>query len=183
MCRTAGVTCKANGCVPLWQLASTTGLPRAELCGLRWADGDFEKARLHVSRTVIEVRGHLVVQDDGKTEAVERSFALMPARWTRCVPGGPGRPRSAWPHAGRVDRHRVRVHPRGRKRLPAQAAVVSLRRGGPCRSAADRHPWLAPHVRDRSARAGVSPEVVSKRLGHSSVVIDLTVYACLRSQD
>lgn len=32
-------------------------------------------------------------------------------------------------------------------------------------------------------RAGVSPEVVSRRLGHSSVVITLTVYAHVFEQD
>jgi integrase len=32
-------------------------------------------------------------------------------------------------------------------------------------------------------RAGVSPEVVSKRLGHSSVVITLSLYAHVFEQD
>ncbi len=35
----------------------------------------------------------------------------------------------------------------------------------------------------RPLRAGVSPEVVSKRLGHASVVITLSIYAHVFEQD
>ena len=40
-----------------------------------------------------------------------------------------------------------------------------------------------PTLPTTSLRAGVSPEVVSKRLGHSSVVITLGLYAHVFAQD
>ena len=60
---------------PMWQLMATTGLRRGETIGLRWLDGDIERARIRVTGTVTEVRGKLILQQDGKTRATQRSLS------------------------------------------------------------------------------------------------------------
>lgn len=170
---------------PLWQLASTTGLRRAELCGLRWADVDLERARLRVSRTITEVRGQLVVQDDAKTEAAERSFALDARtvaalrRWkSRQAEERLAAPPGVWSDTGLVF---TREDGSGyRPKRLSSAFTAEVDRAGLPRIGVHglRHAYATAAL-----RAGVSPEVVSKRLGHSSVMITLTIYAHVFEQD
>jgi integrase len=42
---------------PLYRVAAKCGLRRGEVCGLRWQDVDFDKAKIHIRRTLIVVRG------------------------------------------------------------------------------------------------------------------------------
>jgi integrase len=63
---------------PMWQLMATTGLRRGETIGLRWLDVDLERSRIRVTGTVTEVRGKLILQQDGKTHAAQRSLSLDP---------------------------------------------------------------------------------------------------------
>jgi integrase len=53
----------------LWLLIASTGMRRGEVCGLRWDEVDLDRGRVRVARTITEVRGRLVVQDDGKSDA------------------------------------------------------------------------------------------------------------------
>lgn len=169
---------------PAWQLVGTTGVRRAELCGLRWADVDLDRGRLRITRTITEVRGRLVVQDDGKTDAAERSLALdvrtveTLRRWKirqaeqrLAWPGD-------WPDTGLVftredgEGHRP-------KRLSSAFTAASDGAGLPRVGVHGlRHSYATAAL-----RAGVSPEVVSKRLGHASVVITLSLYAHVFEQD
>jgi integrase len=41
---------------PLYRTAAMCGLRRGEVCGLRWQDVDFDKARIHIRHTLIVVR-------------------------------------------------------------------------------------------------------------------------------
>jgi integrase len=84
----------------LWLLIASTGMRRREACGLRWDEVDLDRGRVRVARTITEVRGRLVVQDDGKSDAAERSIALERTLSRPCEPGGPYRAKSGWP--GRV---------------------------------------------------------------------------------
>lgn len=68
--------------LPVWHLTATTGLRRAEICGLRWAEVELDRARLCAANTITEVRGQLVEQREGKTASASRSLALDPATVT-----------------------------------------------------------------------------------------------------
>ena len=163
---------------------ATTGLRRAELCGLRWSDVDLERGWLRIAQTVTEVRGQLVVQNDWKTDAAERSLALDARtvealrRWrTRQA-----QERLAWPGEWPgTDLVFTRENGEGYrpKRLSSKFTQAVDRAG---------LPRVGVHgVRHTAAtlalRAGVSPEVVSKRLGHASVVVTLSIYAHVFEQD
>lgn len=171
---------------PVWQLIATTGMRRAEVCGLRWSDVDLDRGRLRISRTVVEVSGFgLVDQEDGKTDAAERAFALdartvaslrtWKARQTKqrlaASPGG-------WEDTGFVF---TRADGTGHrpKRLSSQFTEVVDAVGLPRIGMHGlRHTYATAAL-----RAGVSPEVVSKRLGHASVVVTLSIYAHVFEQD
>ena len=169
---------------PLWLLAATTGLRRAELCGVRWSDVDLNRGRVTVAHTVTEVRGRKIDQDHGKSDAAERSLSLDSRtvaalrRWKR---------RQAeellawpvdWPDTDLVfTREDGEGH--GAKRLSSTftEAVdrVGLQRIG-------LH-GLKHSYATAALRAGVSPEVLAKRLGHASVVVTLSIYAHVSEQD
>lgn len=168
----------------IWHLVATTGLRRAEVCGLRWVDVDLDRHRLRISHTVTEVSGGLVVQDDAKTRASERSLALDAAtvdvlrRWKRRqaeerLAAGP-----AWQDTGLVFTREDGTGHRP-KRLSSNFTALVDRAGFPRIGIHGlRHTYATAAL-----RAGVSPEVVSKRLGHSSVVITLSIYAHVFEQD
>jgi integrase len=170
--------------LPLWHLAATTGLRRAELCGVRWTDLDLDRSRLHVTGTITEVRGRLIDQDDGKSPSASRSLALDGAtvavlrRWRvqqaeDRLAAGP-----AWRDTGlvftRLDgtAHRPK---RLSSTFTTQVDLLGLPRIG---LHGLRHTYATAAL-----RAGVSPEIVSRRLGHSSVIITLTLYAHVFEQD
>jgi len=60
----------------VWQVIATTGMCRAEVCGLRWDDVDLDRGRIRVAQTITEVRGRPVEQLDGKSDAAARTFAV-----------------------------------------------------------------------------------------------------------
>lgn len=169
---------------PLWLLASTTGLRRAELCGLRWRDVDLDRGRLTVAHTVTEVRGRKIGQDHGKSDAAERSLALDPRtvaalrRWKvqqaeerLAYPG-------EWPDTGLVF---TREDGQGHrpKRLSSTFTTTTDRLG---LERIGLH-GLRHSYATAALRAGVSPEVLAKRLGHASVTITLGIYAHVFEQD
>lgn len=168
----------------IWHLVATTGLRRAEVCGLRWTDVDLEGSRLRITRTVTEVSSGLVEQDDGKTLAAERSLALdsgtveVLRRWKaqqaeeRLAAG------SAWCDTGLVFTREDGTGHRP-KRL---SSTFTSRVDGAGLPRIGIH-GLRHSYATAALRAGVSPEVVSRRLGHSSIVVTLSVYAHVFEQD
>lgn len=58
------------------QLALLTGCRRAELCGLRWSDIDFEKSTLTISRTLQWLKGNGLVFGPTKTAKSKRTIKL-----------------------------------------------------------------------------------------------------------
>jgi integrase len=130
------------------------------------------------------VRGRLVIQDNGKTDAAERSIALdhrtidALANWHRQQT----RERTSWPgdynDAGLVFTYEDGTGLRP-KRLSSYFTAATDRAGLPRIGAHGlRHTYATAAL-----RAGVSPEIVSKRLGHASVVITLSIYAHVFEQD
>jgi integrase len=61
--------------LPLFALASTTGMRRGELCGLRWASIDFVEGLLSVQDSRVVVAGR-AEDSDGKTDSAGRLIAL-----------------------------------------------------------------------------------------------------------
>jgi len=170
---------------PVWQLASTTGLRRAELVGLRWADVDLDRGMLRVAHTVTEVRGQLLQQDDARTDAAERTFALDARtveslrRWRlRQTEERVACPAGVWIDSGRVFTRQDGSGHRPKRLSSAFTALVD-RIGLPRIGVHGlRHSYATAAL-----RAGVSPEVVSKRLGHASIVVTLSIYAHVFEQD
>lgn len=59
----------------LYLLAATTGMRRAELCGLRWVDVDLDAGQLAIEDTRVVVDGHAEGGSDGKTSSGSGSSA------------------------------------------------------------------------------------------------------------
>ena len=133
---------------------------------------------------VTEVRGGLVEQDDGRSSAAERSLALDKAtveglrRWKvrqaeERLAAGP-----AWRDTGLVvTRQDGTGH---RPKQLSSAFTTRVDEAGLPRVGVHR---LRHSCATASLRAGISPEVASKRLGHSSVVVTLSIYAHVFEQD
>lgn len=134
---------------PRWQLLATTGLRRAEVLGLRWSDLDLERGRLRVVRTVTEVRGRLVIQQDGKTDAAQRSLALD-ARTVEAL-----RRWKVWQAEERLD-PTTELRPSGSSspartaKAPSETGVLDVHRDDrPARAPSHRRPRATPLLRDR----------------------------------
>src|SRR5690606_26217110 len=54
-------------------VAVMTGMRREELRGLRWQDVDLEQRTLTIAQVVVDEKGKLVVRNQAKTEAGQRS--------------------------------------------------------------------------------------------------------------
>jgi integrase len=66
---------------PYWPFAIgalTTGLRRAELCGLRWSDVDLEHGTLQVAQVIAEAGGDYWIRPKPKTPAGFRQVAMPP---------------------------------------------------------------------------------------------------------
>jgi integrase len=160
----------------LWYLAAFTGMRRGEVLGLRWRDVDFEHRRLSVRRSVVCVANRLiettpkthqarvidldqhtvqVLADHRMTQSrrhAERGAALDgDARVFTTPAGDPLHPEVI------TDRFHVLVR---RAQLP-RIRFHDLRH---------THATLA-------IRAGVSPKVISERLGHHTPEFTMHQYA------
>jgi integrase len=168
----------------LWLLIASTGMRRGKACGLRWDEVDLDRGRVRIARTITEVRGRLVIQDGGKSDAAERSIALdahsvAALRAWRVLQT---QERLAWP-GDWFDSGLVFTREDGTglrpKRLSSEFTKATDRAG---------LPRIGPHglrhtYATAALRAGVSPEVVSKRLGHAGVATTLSIHAHVFEQD
>jgi integrase len=182
--RTFLVSVNGDRMWPAWRLLATTGLRRGELLGLGWDDVDLDASRLTVRRTVTEVNGKVVESDWTKTDAGQRTVDLDATTvatlrtWRRRqleerLADGP-----AWVESGAVftAEDGTRLRP---SRLSHRFLELSRRAGLPAIGVHGiRHSYATA-----SLRAGVSPEVISNRLGHASVAITLGIYAHVLERD
>lgn len=174
----------------IFEFALSTGLRRGELCGLRWADVDWEGRTLSIRENVVDKRKSGELVSTPKTRGSRRKVHLSPAALellravqvrqaeqqaayalpVRGHPAGYVRARP-WVESGRVfvNSHGATLAPdnlrRDMLRICAAAGVRALPIHGL------RHTYAS-----LSLMRGVPVEVVSKQLGHSSVAFTLSLY-------
>jgi integrase len=160
----------------LYLLAATTGMRRAELCGLRWPDVDFGNSALSIAATRVVVRGR-AEDSDGKTVNSQRLLALDPLTLDGLREQ---RERQEEERACFGRDYIVSdlvftwedgrpVHPDVmRQRFNRLVTALGLPR---IRLHDMRHSYATAAL-----AAGVSPKIVSERLGHASVAFTLSQY-------
>jgi integrase len=163
----------------LFLLATTTGMRRAELCGLRWSDVDLAAGTAAISATRVVVEGRSE-GSDGKTANSRRLLALDPvsvealrARWRQQAE------EQAFFGEAYQDSGLVFVWEDGRPVHPdvlrQRFNRLAARLGLPAIRLHDlRHSYASAAL-----AAGVPAKVVSERLGHASVAFTLGQYTHL----
>lgn len=161
---------------PLWLLYATTGLRRGEALGLRWRDLDLDSSSMAVTNARVSV-GHAVADSPPKSGR-GREVALDPATVAELrahrknqaaeqLAYGPGYEKGGYVFTWEDGRP---LHPDYvSKSFQDAVASLGLQR---IRLHDLRHTWAS-----LALRAGVSPKVVSERLGHASVGFTLDVYS------
>lgn len=161
----------------LWVVVARTGMRRGEVLGLRWRDVALERNELVVARSLARIDGRLILKRP-KTYRMRRltideaTVAALERRRTR-----EAEDRAAMDGEWRNDWDLVFTSLDGSALWPDRItrAFVSL-------VEASGLPRLRLHdVRHTHAtlmlQAGVSPKVVSERLGHSNIGVTLNVYS------
>jgi len=160
-----------------WYLGANTGMRRGELLGLRWSDVDLDRGRLAVRRSLVSV-SYEVQESDAKTKRSERVIDLDP-RTVKVLREHGARQlaeREAV-DAGYRDHNLVFAKPDGTfihpdifsqsfQRHVSSAGVPRIR----------LHDLRHTHA-TLLLQAGVSPKIVSERLGHATVAFTMQVYA------
>lgn len=162
----------------LWLLYATTGVRRGEALGLRWSALDLNAAQLSIRQARVTA-GYDVHESAPKSEHGRRSVALDPAT-VKALHAHRKRQlmeRLAWGPAYQDSENFVFCRQDG---SPLHPDDVS-KRFATAVTATDvpritlhglRHTWAS-----LALQAGVSPKVVSERLGHASVSFTLDVYS------
>ena len=172
---------------PLFRVAAMTGMRRGEVCGLRWYDVNFDKARIEVRQQLTVVRspgapnGGLLFSERTKTDRGRRRIDLDPMtiRILRSQERRQKENRLAMGAGWSNEHDLVFSEPDGRPLDPESVAKVFDRRVA--RHGLRRirfHDLRHTHCAHLIA-AGEMPLVISKRLGHSSTSFTLDRYGHL----
>jgi integrase len=157
----------------LWLLVATTGLRRGELAGLTRCDIDLKARRVHPSTPRVVVAGR-TVESEAKTRSGVRSLALDPdtnqaledylVAWDeeRYLLGQPRQLLFVWPNGNPL--HPDTITALFHKHCEA-AGLPRIRLHDV------RHSYATAAL-----KAGISPKVISERLGHSSAAFTLQTY-------
>ena len=157
----------------MWLLAATTGMRRGELAGLLSTDLDFRHGRVTPSSPRVSVDGQ-VRESDTKTEAGNRVMALDPQTlaalhqyvqsWAeeRRLLGQPTKLLFVWPDGTPV--HPDTITALFHKHLTA-AGLPKIRLHDL------RHSYASAAL-----KSGVSPKIVSERLGHTNAAFTMQTY-------
>ena len=159
---------------PAFWLASTTGLRRSELLGLRWDDIDLAAGSLSVSRGLVAV-AYEVHESRGKTRNARRAIDLDPTTidvltawqaWQKTEQEVVGIEPAGWVF---TDASGNPIHPHSIsqtfERISARAGVPKIR----LHDIRHTHGTLL-------IKAGVPVKVVSERLGHGNPAFTIDTY-------
>ena len=159
-------------------LLATTGMRRAEVLGLRWADLDLKAGHLSVKQT-ITASNYVVIVGPTKTARSRRRIELDPVtvealkRHRKAQAAERLAAGSEWLSEDRVfcEPNGAPLHPdRFTRQFRRAVSKVDV---SPIRGPHDlRHTWAT-----LALKAGVHPKVVSDRLGHSTISITLDIYS------
>jgi len=69
-------------------VAATTGARRAELCGLRWGDIDWTTGSMAIQRSLLDLPGQAVSEEDTKSRRGRRGVELDAATRASILDGG-----------------------------------------------------------------------------------------------
>jgi integrase len=173
----------------LWYVLATTGMRRGELLGLRWRDVDLDKGRITIRRSAVPVRvygEHAAIAEGPPKSGKPRVVAIDPATvallraWKRdrgllqlsfAQPDAIVFGNLEGQHLGpeRVTRNFGEAVARCRKEHP-ELPVITL------------HGLRHTHV-SVLLSSGVPVKTVSSRVGHSSPLITMSIYAHLMDGD
>jgi len=159
-------------------LLATTGMRRAEVLGLRWADLDLKAGHLSVKQT-ITASNYVVIVGPTKTARSRRRIELDPVtvealkRHRKAQAAERLAAGSEWLSEDLVfcEPNGAPLHPdRFTRQFRRAVSKVDV---SPIRGPHDlRHTWAT-----LALKAGVHPKVVSDRLGHSTISITLDIYS------
>lgn len=167
----------------LWILLSSTGMRRAELCGLRWRDIDLDEAVVRIRRTIVQY-GKVRVEKEPKTPTSRRTLTDIDPRAIvalRAHRKAQASERLAAGAAWNATTDRVFRDAVGNDLRPD---VITR---GMARIVKDTGlPTLTPHgLRHSYATAGLEGGVdvvyVSALLGHSSAAVTQSTYQHVRA--
>lgn len=162
---------------PAWRLASTTGMRRGEILGVRVGDLDLDRARLSVQQTVILVGSQVRISDVPKTDKGRRTIPLetetlaaLKAQRARLAERKLAFGLSLSPDDLLFSELTDPIHPtsfsRRFRKLREQAGVT------PIRFHDVRHTFAT-----LALQAGIPVKVVSEILGHANIAITLDTYS------
>jgi integrase len=174
---------------PLVLLGIGTGMRRGEMLALRWKDVDFDKARLRIERSLEQTKAK-----PNATDELERAGLRFKAPKNRYSKRSIVVPSSVLielkAHYARQAKQRLKL---GFGRPDDDALVFSREDGSPCMPNSvtttwrrlvkqlglpkvSLHAWRHTHASQLIA-SGMDVLSVSRRLGHSSPVVTLSIYA------
>ncbi len=159
------------------RVAATTAARRGEMCGLQWADIDFERNTVSIRRSIVQVAGHELVERPTKTGTQGQRVVTLDPRTVAMLEDW----RTAqWPAPELMLPDPVWVFSDDHGQTPWHPNAITNR--------FDHHRDKvgAPNVRLHDLRHyvattllqdGVSPHDVANQLGHASTSTTLNVYA------
>lgn len=175
----------------LWLLFATTGMRRAEACGLTWADLDLETGTVSVEWTLGVADNKVTWKPEPKSAAGERTLSLDPAtvaalkRWRKTqaeerLAAGPAWEARQEDWRGLAREDLVVTWQDGRMVHPERISKAFLRHteaaGLPRVRLHDlRHTYATAAL--SSATGWSDVKVISERLGHASIAITLDTYS------
>jgi len=180
---------KGDRLAALYQLAIDSAARQGELFALSWADIDFAGSAVVITKSLEEVKGQLLLKEP-KTKKSRRRIAvssvtmeaLADHRAAMLREGHYGADRPVFCDTDGGFLRKSNVLRRSFRPVIARANAEVVREA----EATGGKPALLPPIRPYDLRhtgatllllAGVSPKVVSERLGHSTVVLTLGTYS------
>lgn len=168
----------------LFLLELTTGVRRGQICGLKWSSVDLEAGSITVHDNRVVVAGQALDKAGGKTRNADKTISIDRAtvaalrQWRTVQDGEREFFGTDYPPGDYVFTYQDGrpVHPDSiRQRFERLSAAAGL----PHITFHDlRHSYATGAL-----RAGVSPKVVSERIGHANVAFFLEIYAHVFEND